>query len=157
MAAIEPRPSSRKGYQRKNPERDEQIALFRFLRAHQKRFPALSTIYAVPNGLFLLPGVAGQAVAQGVLPGVWDICVPISTSWRQDDGERVHHSGLWIEMKAGKNTLTTEQKRFQTEVINYSSAWCMPRFRTVYSWIEAGREITDYLKITDKAILDALR
>jgi len=56
-------------------------------------------IFAIPNGGKRGHNVARQLKAEGVLSGVWDLCVP----------ER----GLWIEFKrADRGTLSKAQKDF---------------------------------------------
>jgi hypothetical protein len=176
MAAIRPRPSTAPGYKRRYPERDEQIALFRWIDAHTRLHPSLGTVFAIPNGLALLPGVAGQARAQGVRSGVWDICVPVARRkqpesepvvWQSCDipvsisaeihGGRSYWCALWIEMKAGKNRLTPEQAEFKESLRRHSPFSCEPQFVVCRSWIEAASAICDYLDIRDAVIREGLK
>ena len=131
-------------------ETDEQIALFEWARwsanlmqhTHIKEALALTWIFAVPNGLWL-PGTKAQAIRiiekakrAGLTPGVFDIFLPYPTEL---------YAGLWIEMKAGKNTLTPEQKQFNEAIF-------LLRYQTViaYSWREAARGIVQYLSLDQK-------
>lgn len=164
MASIRPRESTVPGYRRQKPEYAEQVALFRFLDVHTRRFPVLGTVFAVPNGLALLPGVAGQATAQGVRRGIWDICCPIAR-WVYEGnplyptGEVAGHlyTSLWIEMKVKPNKLTMEQEGFRSLVTRYCNEDEAPCFVVAYSWIEAARAIVAYLGIEDDSIREALR
>ena len=75
-------------------EHEEQAGLVAWFR---DRFPGV-LIFAVPNGEHRAISVAKRLRAEGVVPGVPDLCVP---EWR-----------LWIEMKRAKGgRLSVDQKR----------------------------------------------
>jgi hypothetical protein len=164
MASIRPRTSTEPGFKRQKPEYWEQVALFKFLDLHTRRFPVLGTVFAVPNGLALLPGVAGQAVAQGVKRGIWDICCPVPR-WVYEgnplypEGEVSGHlyPSLFIEMKVKPNKLTLEQEGFRSLVTRYSNEDECPCFVVAYDWLQAARAIVAYLGIEDESIKEVLR
>lgn len=57
-------------------------------------------LFAIPNGGHRHAAVAVELQKQGVKPGVSDLMLPVKTK---------DFSGLWVEMKAGKNGLSEEQ------------------------------------------------
>lgn len=79
-------------------EHDIQRAYFDWAKMH----PEASRAYAIPNAAKRSPRLASYMIAEGLRKGVLDIHLPLP---------RGGCAGLWIEMKAGKNTLTTEQAK----------------------------------------------
>ena len=75
---------------------------------------ALLWLFSVPNGLFFGPDaqvraiIGRKAVASGLTKGVYDLYL----AW---PGQGFH--GCFIEMKAGKNDLTEEQREFRQAMI----------------------------------------
>lgn len=130
-------------------EYDEQCALFRFLSLHERQYPLLRWVFAIPNGLFLSPKTAMKAKAQGVKSGVWDVMVPVPILYPAS-GFIV--PGLWLELKIKPNKLTPSQIEFQrhAEAETY-------RCIVAYSWIEGANAILDYLNIHDAQIRDAIK
>ena len=118
---------------REEPEFLEQSALFEWARnpAVLAKHPALKLMSSSLNGVKLSKAQAGKAKAAGMLKGEWDVKLPVP---------RGGHTGLIIEMKAGRNTLTDEQKDYQRDMRaeGWATAVC-------YSWTEAKDEIVDYL------------
>jgi hypothetical protein len=112
----------------KHLEDKEQIALMTWVRAMRIAHPELATIYHCPNGGHRDVRVAAKFKAMGVLPGVWDIFVPVPAP------------GLYIEMKAGKGRLTPAQVAFRDalEPAGY-------RFVVAYSWHDAAKAIADHV------------
>ena len=91
--------------------------------------PAFKWVHAIPNGGARGDNpksaaiVGGMLKAEGVTPGVLDIFFPYKTK---------KYSGLYIEMKVKKNTVTDAQYEFGEYVISqdFSVAVC-------YTWREA--------------------
>ena len=130
LVAAAPRPSKTPGYRRGDAEAREQAALILWRNAHRRRYPELAWLHAVPNGYRLSPAQAGKAKAQGLTAGVWDLFLPVTA---------YPFGGLYLEMKAGRNALTEEQKAFRAALeSDYEFALCR-------SWVEAARAICDYL------------
>ena len=122
-------------------EHDNQVALFNILALYEDKYPVLRWIFAIPNGGKRHPATAVKLKAEGVKAGVWDIFVPVAMGDRQS-GYSVQ-SGMFIEMKHGKNTLTSNQKQFQKDVgMDYDWATC-------WSAISASQVIGDYLDIQE--------
>jgi hypothetical protein len=146
-AKLRPRKSRERGYKRREPEFEEQCALFAFLRQYESREPRFGYVFAIPNGLFLSPGTARKAIAQGVKSGVWDLLVPFPGVYGPNDDD---WCGMFLEMKSGKNTLTDSQKAFE-KAVNYGFV-----FEVAYSWQTAARAICQYLNVQDEIILKAV-
>lgn len=143
---------------RQSPEHKAQSDFFTFIRTRAHRYPALKWIHSSLNGVHLTPSQAGKAKSAGMVAGIPDIFVPVPRMVpqlhqrdRDDNDLRMpgHGNvyvewvgGLFIEMKAGKNGLTDEQKAFQ----NYCASNKF-RFVVCRSWIEAARTVGDYLGI----------
>lgn len=77
-------------------EHDLQRAFFDWAKMH----PEARRAYAIPNAAKRSPRLAAYMIAEGLRKGVLDIHLPLP---------RGGCAGLWIEMKAGKNTPTPEQ------------------------------------------------
>ena len=125
-AALEKKPRS-------SNEHDEQVSFFDALALDYERLPALKWIQAIPNGGHRDKAVAGKLKAEGVKKGVSDIFVPIPAGG---------YHGLYIEMKAGKNTLTSEQKAFGEFVKSRGYS-----FYPAWSAIEALAALALYLDV----------
>lgn len=81
-------------------EHDEQVALFSWAEWAQNQMPALSGLFAIPNGGDRHVAVAQKMKAEGVKAGVLDVFLPVA---------RGSYHGLFIEMKFGTNKPTEEQ------------------------------------------------
>lgn len=142
LAALRPRSSTLSGFKRASTESDEQKALFKFLRLWQKRYPALSWVFSIPNGFFAGYDDAAKAraermVEEGLTAGVWDIFVPVPRL--APDGRGYSH-GLWIEMKTVTGELSSEQKDFIGEMARRGYSRVVAR-----SWYEAARAILNHV------------
>ena len=83
-------------------EHEEQVALMRLVEMHLGRWPELGMLYAVPNGGNRNVITAKKLKAEGVKPGVPDMCLPVP---------RGGHHGLYVEMKRQKGgQVSAEQK-----------------------------------------------
>ena len=99
--------------------------------AARKKHPQLRWLFAVPNGGARSAAAAGKLKAEGVKPGVFDLCLPYPSRG---------HAGLWIEMKHGRNTLTDEQIEFGTAMAAVGH-----RVICCYHWRLAAEQIEAYL------------
>ncbi len=88
-------------------EHTEQAAVFRWAWGTKKTpgavlvYPELELLYAIPNGGKRDKKVAARMKAEGVNPGVPDMCLPVA---------RGGYHSLWIELKTERGRLTAEQK-----------------------------------------------
>lgn len=120
---------------RKKPtqyEGNEQEALFRWAAFVSGRFPEIDLLYHIPNGGSRNRIEAANLKRQGVKAGVPDLCLPVA---------RANWHGLYIEMKAGKNTTTEKQEEWISALRgqNYAAEVC-------YGWERAAEVITKYLE-----------
>ena len=76
-----------------------QIAIVAYLR---KALPSHYRVFAVPNGRFQAsPRTIARLKAEGLTPGVWDMCIIRSDGWC-----------AWIEVKSGAGKLSPAQVEF---------------------------------------------
>ena len=80
----------------------EQCAVMQWAQLHEKRYPALELLYAIPNGGVRHKAVAAKLKAEGVKPGIPDLCL---------NAARGGFHGLYIEMKYGKNKTSKDQDK----------------------------------------------
>ena len=84
-------------------EEAEQIYLFRWAAVREAAYPALASMYHIPNGGKRSRAEAGRFKAAGVRAGVPDVCLPYAAGG---------FIGLYIELKVGNNTATDKQKEW---------------------------------------------
>lgn len=84
-------------------EHQHQVTVATWALLHERKYPELALLYAIPNGGQRHAAVASKLKAEGVKPGVLDLNLPVA---------RGGFLGLWIEMKAGTNTTTDHQDRW---------------------------------------------
>lgn len=90
--------------------------------------PELHWLHAIPNGGLRNKPEALKLKAEGVKPGILDICLPIP---------RHCAHGLYIECKKPKEQLSANQKLFAQHLIDNGYMWTM-----VTNW----RDAADYLQ-----------
>jgi len=89
----------------KESEHSHQKALFCWAALYDQ----LKWMHSVPNGAVLAGNKSKRAIqmnglkSTGLKPGVWDVFLPVA---------KHGYHGLYIEMKAGKNKLSDNQKEF---------------------------------------------
>ena len=114
-------------------EHDEQVSYFATLKLNERYYPWLRFAYAVPNGGHRHVAVAARLKSEGVKAGVADIFLPFPM--------KLWH-GAYIEMKFGKNRLTTEQAEFAGFITTQNYA-----FKMAHSCDEALEFTEAYLGI----------
>ena len=124
-------------------EHDHQSLFFLWLQRNERRHPVLAAFFAIPNGGFRHIRTAIKLKKEGVKPGVPDTCLPVA---------RKGHHCLWIEFKAGKNTMTDLQSKWK-EFLEAE------RHKVVvaYSWQEAALETVRYLDLKNYTSISTLR
>jgi hypothetical protein len=111
-------------------EHDEQVAFIQWCKLNEARYPGLDLIFAIPNGGKRHPVVAMKLKAEGVRPGVPDLCLPVA---------RQGFHGLYIEMKDKRGHVSPEQdeKIIRLCAEGYRAVVCM-------GWIVASMIISQY-------------
>lgn len=91
-------------------ESEIQKQIFRAVAYAKNVNPKLGRLFHIPNGEKRNIQTAMKLKAMGVMPGVPDLFLPVPN-------EAGRH-GLWIEVKAGKNRLTENQKLFVSRTLD---------------------------------------
>ena len=90
-------------------EAAEQMLVFQWADWMRGRWPELALLHHIPNGGSRNPVEAARLKAQGVKPGVPDLCLPVS---------RGGYHGLYIEMKRQfGGRVSDEQKAWIADLI----------------------------------------
>jgi hypothetical protein len=118
---------------RREPERAMQVNLFTWAKMASGADPRLKLLFAVPNGGKRDYVTAARMQAEGVKRGVPDVCLPVPAGG---------HHGLWLELKAGKNTLSEEQAVWLNLLRAHGYAVDVVRD----DWAQAKRIIEHYLR-----------
>ena len=121
---------------RLDDESGHQEALFSWAGYNTGRMPELEYMHHVPNVGKRDATTAVALKRQGVKAGVPDIMLPAA---------RAGYHGLYIELKAGKNTTTKKQKEWLEYLRQqgYYTAVC-------YGWQPAAQLIEQYLLHSDE-------
>lgn len=83
----------------------------------REKYPELKLLFHIPNGGYRNAIEGKHLKAQGVKPGVPDLCLPVA---------RGHYHGLYIEMKTKTGRERSEQAWWRTELMKqgYCSEVC---------------------------------
>lgn len=113
-------------------ESEEQARLFQWAIYECGKYPELKLLYHIPNGGSRNKLEAANLKRQGVKAGVPDLCLPVA---------RGKYHGLYIEMKAGRNKASENQKQWLSDLNEqgYCAVLC-------YGWNVASEVITNYLE-----------
>jgi hypothetical protein len=119
-----------------------QVALFMAISQPeiQAKYPELMLAFAIPNGGKRDARTAAMLKAEGVKAGVWDIFLPVTSGPKSELPNYGVYRGLWVEMKAGKNKTTPEQRDFYYALQPYQFDWFV-----AYTWREAFDKMIAYL------------
>lgn len=112
-------------------ENMEQTWLFQWTAMQEKKYPELVLMHHIPNGGYRSKTTAKKLKAEGVKPGVPDICLPVS---------RHGYHGLYIELKRIGGKTSQEQYKWisMLETQGYKAI-------VKEGWVEAAKELIDYL------------
>ena len=117
----------------RDAEHQEQSALFSWLEIAAGRHHVLRLAFAVPNGGHRHIAVAAKLKKEGVKAGVPDVFLPVP---------RGKFHGLFLELTAGKNKATLEQRAWLEALSELGYlAVC------VTGWEAARKEIENYLAL----------
>jgi hypothetical protein len=137
----------KKGAKKGHPEHDEQVALFYWAELNKSKIPALELLMAIPNGAYYGGhwSTAKKMKDEGVKKGVPDVFLPVPMTYVSEGQVTDMKAGLWIEMKAGKNKPSDEQKWWieNLQEMGY-------RVEVCYSSQEAIDIINEYLDLNSK-------
>ena len=114
-------------------ESTEQRNLFAWAAMQSAAWPQLRLLYHVPNGGYRTAAEAARFRAEGVRPGVPDLCLPVA---------RKGYHGLYIELKRRRGGRASEEQVWwltQLRDEGYCAAICC-------GWEEAAAHIMDYLR-----------
>lgn len=133
-------PQGGKGGPRKRnePEAQEQRDFFHLVRSLEPIYPELKMVKSDQAGMRTHPAQANKAKAAGMRPGYPDIEVPC---------QRRGYVGLHIEMKAGKNKPTKDQKWWLEKLAEEGrkTAVCYSA-REAWEWLSWYLEIEQEVK-----------
>ena len=118
-------------------EHQEQCALFEWAAWMESRWPELRLLHAIPNGGKRDIRTAAMLKAEGVKPGVPDICLPVPRGGKH---------GLYIELKRRKGGAVSEAQQAWIRALcgqGYACTVC-------HGWDAARDEIMGYLRQEDK-------
>lgn len=121
---------------RLDDESGHQEALFSWAAYNVRRMPELEYLHHIPNGGRRDKATAAALKRQGVKAGVPDVHLP---------APRGEYHGLYIELKAGSNTTTQNQRNWLKFLRQqgYYTAVC-------YGWQLAAELIERYLLHTEE-------
>jgi VRR-NUC domain len=113
-------------------EHDEQAALITWAKATAYTHPALNWLHAIPNGGHRLGRVGAMLKAEGVVPGVPDLCLPWPVA---------PYHGAYVEMKRMDGRATPAQHLWLAHLrgAGYAVEVCR-------GWLEAREFLMAYLK-----------
>lgn len=122
-------------------EHQHQVALFNWARMHEKAYPELRLMYAIPNGGQRNRITAAKLKAEGVRAGVPDVCLPVA---------RQGFHALYIELKRPR----TARQRAGT--VSAAQSDMLDRLNqeqslaiVCWGWEEAAKAIIDYLGVRE--------
>jgi hypothetical protein len=84
-----------------------QIAVVAAAMGLMGEYPEVGLLHSIPNGDWRGPRVAQKLKAEGVLPGIPDLFLPVP---------RGGYHGLYIELKNGRGHVSREQWRVMAEL-----------------------------------------
>lgn len=112
-------------------EHRHQVELIRWCDLMASSMPDLRLIFAIANGGHRSISVAKKLKAEGVKAGVLDLFLPVP---------RGEWHGMFIEMKAGRGRMSTEQKAWAA--VFKAKGY---RVEVCHSWMEASKVLEAYL------------
>lgn len=121
----------------KTSEHAEQVALFRWAEFAVSRWPVLTLMHAIPNGGLRNKVTVLRLKAEGVKPGVPDICLPVPSG-------RFH--GLYIKLKTQRGRLSDGQRQWIAALVRHGY-----RAEVCHGWEAARAVIKDYLGLAESA------
>lgn len=120
-------------------EHQHQVALFNWARMHEKAYPELRLMYAIPNGGHRNRITAAKLKAEGVKSGVPDVCLPVA---------RQGFHALYIELKRPRTArqragTVSDAQSDMLDMLNQEQNLAV----VCYGWEEAASAIIYYLGV----------
>ena len=115
-------------------EHQEQTALIAWATLAARVYPALRLLFAIPNGGARDAVTGALLKAEGVRPGVPDLCLPVA---------RHGYHGLYIEMKDRGGKVSRAQRVWMTDLAAEGY-----RVEVCYGWEQARETLESYLEGT---------
>lgn len=112
-------------------EHQHQVALFNWARMHEKAYPELRLMYAIPNAAKRSKRQGAYMKAEGLKAGVPDVCLPVA---------RHGFNALYIELKAQQGRMQKNQIEWQ-QALNRAGNFAV----TCVGWAQAKECIENYL------------
>jgi len=118
-------------------EHEEQVKVIAWAREHESKWPELGLLYAIPNGGARDRITGAQLKAEGVRPGMPDLCLPVSA---------YAYNALYIELKSRgpRARVSVAQKKMIKKLENTRN-----RVDVCRGADEAIKTLTWYLKWAD--------
>lgn len=123
---------------KKRSERQEQVALFKNIKAFESTYPELRLFFAIPNGGKRSPQYGAMMKAQGLKSGVPDTFLPVP---RYSTTRINNYHGLFGELKVGSNKPNDIQKNWHQSLKAQGYKVCV-----WYSAEQALDDILEYVK-----------
>lgn len=114
----------------------EQTWLFQWVATQESKYPELELLHHIPNGGKRDKRTAEKLKAEGVKAGVPDICLPVA---------RKGYNNLYIELKRIGGKASKEQKQWIDKLNKAGNKAVIKE-----GWIEAAKEIIDYMDMNIK-------
>lgn len=113
-------------------EADEQTALFSWAAYNRRKYPELELLFHIPNEGKRTVINGARLKAQGMKPGVPDICLPVPN---------LKYTALYIELKRRNGGKVSDAQRGWIAALNRVGC----RAVVCHGWDEAREEIESYL------------
>lgn len=132
---------------RNDLEHQEQCAVIQWCKLRKSKYSELDMIFAIPNAGGFSGGFKSNVVRvlrlkdAGTKKGVPDLFLSVPRFGLES---AVWH-GLYIEMKAGKNKLSKDQKEWKEKLVKYDY-----RVVACWTWTAAVQAIIGYLGLPER-------
>lgn len=117
---------------RNRPEHDLQCSIVQWASIHERQYPELKWLYAIPNGSYKSAKSAKEFQEEGLKSGVPDLCLPIP---------RGGYGALYIELKSPTGKLSENQRKWLQGLMDVGNLCLEAR-----TYERVTQVILDYLK-----------
>lgn len=118
-------------------EHQHQVALFKWARMHEKAYPEMRLLYAIPNAAKRSKRQGAYMKAEGLKAGVPDVCLPVA---------RQGFHALYIELKRPRTATqragtVSDAQSGMLDGLNQEQNLAI----VCWGWEEAAKAIIDYV------------